>query len=765
MPENSDSNEQIKPATTHLSNRSIHSDSTNDDYSAQSAPSRFLLKRTNSNDALEKLAVENLSNCLFGITIIDDDDDEDDDDGDDDENDDGAIPEDNGNGDDQEQLSGEDVKLELECQSVNESKSTEEDESVPLREKSIYLTVPSQVDENNEGQGANDDVPGAIIDVQQKLKVKKRRKKRTIWNDSCRAEEWFSQPGLWRYKHHIIDLKQLRKIVTAGVVEEGSLRAVAWRVLFGYLPPDNAEWESVLQSKRRIYVDLVHNLFFDASDVDDGSALKGRRRRKSLVLDRQRAGSWDSGYSSSDSDGFHKQIGHPHKQQVPKQIIDYWIKIGRDVRSLERISENLNALKMNRFVDPENPATEEAFKDFFESATLLDEIHKDVVRTHPDLSFFLEPAADVGQRRYGAIERILFVWSKFNKGVRYVQGMNEIVGILYYVLANDQNDDWASHAEPDTYWLLHSLLSEMQDVFVPELDHAATGVQGRIQTMEALLARHDPEVKEHLDDLGLEVSFYAIRWWTTLLSREFLLPDTIRLWDSMFASTHKDNFLRYVCVTMIILVRYELMKGDFAKCLSLLQAYPSTHTDQLLEASRSLWLYESQVTIACHRAGITLHQALMTIRSPPALVMAFGFKKGKPASRTRAERAKIQAERAKSQAEHTVEMARKKVATSAQDMFGKALGFFRKSSQDFVDAATRARTRSEDVESSSRLVTQESLQVSDAVPLSPSNESDSSGKAGLRRSSTIDNADLGNLSVNKVFDEEDDIYLKAILNA
>jgi hypothetical protein len=206
--------------------------------------------------------------------------------------------------------------------------------------------------------------------------------------------------------------------------------------------------------------------------------------------------------------------------------------------------------------------------------------------------------------------------------------MNEIVGTLYYVLANDLNEEWACEAEADTYFLFNILMTEMRDVFVPALDDADTGIQGRIANMKALLSLHDPEVRCHLDDCGIDASFFAIRWLTTLLSREFLLPDTIRLWDSMFASTHKDNFLRYVCVTMVMLIRRDLLKGDFSTCLRLLQAYPPTNLDLLLESSRALWIYESQVTLACHKGGISLHQALSTITPPPSIVMAYGLPGG-----------------------------------------------------------------------------------------------------------------------------------------
>jgi hypothetical protein len=206
--------------------------------------------------------------------------------------------------------------------------------------------------------------------------------------------------------------------------------------------------------------------------------------------------------------------------------------------------------------------------------------------------------------------------------------MNEIIGTIYYVLANDHNSDWGNHAEADSYYLFHSIMMDMRDVFVPDMDATHTGLQGRIANLQRLLNTHDPEVHEHLEELGIDASFFAIRWLTTLLSREFLLPDTIRLWDSMFASTHKENFLRYVCGTMVMMVRDDLLKGDFGQCLRLLQSYPPGDVDAILISSRSLWIYESQITLACHKGGVSLHQALQTISPPPSIIMAFGMRGG-----------------------------------------------------------------------------------------------------------------------------------------
>lgn len=206
--------------------------------------------------------------------------------------------------------------------------------------------------------------------------------------------------------------------------------------------------------------------------------------------------------------------------------------------------------------------------------------------------------------------------------------MNEIAGTIYYVLANDDNSEWANYAESDSYFLFHALMMDIRDVFVPDMDSHSTGIQGRIETMERLLEIHDPDVYAHLRKCGIDSHFYAYRWLTTLLSREFLLPDTIRLWDSMFASTHKDNFLRYVCVTMVMRIREDLLAGDFSANLRLLQRYPPANVDAILDTSRSLWMYETKIRTTCQKKGVTVDQALQTVAPPPNLIMAFGLKKG-----------------------------------------------------------------------------------------------------------------------------------------
>lgn len=57
------------------------------------------------------------------------------------------------------------------------------------------------------------------------------------------------------------------------------------------------------------------------------------------------------------------------------------------------------------------------------------------------------------EAHWEVVERILFIYAKLNPGIAYVQGMNEIVGPLYYTFATDPNSEWKGE---EAYWLLSS---------------------------------------------------------------------------------------------------------------------------------------------------------------------------------------------------------------------------------------------------------------------------------------------------------------------
>ena len=85
------------------------------------------------------------------------------------------------------------------------------------------------------------------------------------------------------------------------------------------------------------------------------------------------------------------------------------------------------------------------------------------------------------------MQRLLFVFSKLNPGLEYVQGMNELVAPLYMVFRGDPADSAdAAHAEADTFFCFVNLLtmSEMRDLYCKSLDRSATGVKAVLDECE-----------------------------------------------------------------------------------------------------------------------------------------------------------------------------------------------------------------------------------------------------------------------------------------
>ena len=124
------------------------------------------------------------------------------------------------------------------------------------------------------------------------------------------------------------------------------------------------------------------------------------------------------------------------------------------------------------------------------------------------------------------VGRILFIFAKLNPGQGYVQGMNEIIGPIYYVFANDPRAEWSKEAESDTFWCFTSLMSEIRDIFNKHIDSdPSSGIVSLMTRLLSILGREDTQLSQYLNvTLNIKPHFYAFRWITLLLSQEFSLP-------------------------------------------------------------------------------------------------------------------------------------------------------------------------------------------------------------------------------------------------
>jgi len=381
----------------------------------------------------------------------------------------------------------------------------------------------------------------------------------------------------------------LRQLSYTGIPENHGMRCMAWKLLLGFLPLERSEWQAASEQQRSTYRDFCADLIVDPQEDDmGGDPLGGGPTAARLSFGGPGDGTIDGESTAS-----------PQKKASAPSPLSALPEAGGDGGDGgEELSED--------DADREREAAKRGFGTdktkwdaYFADSDLREEIQKDVDRTHTDIAFFAterdasrrdEIGASPARKRlpgthYDAMLRILFVYAKLNPGIRYVQGMNEILAPIYYVFAKDEYQ--SLHAEADSFWCFTLLMVEIRDGFCVEADRADFGIQGRIRALNMLLKVVDRELWEHLERHSLNPQFYSLRWLSLLVSQEFSLPDTLRLWDSLLAARGKDGtgsmeFVYYFCCAMLVSVRAELLAGDFAVCLQCLQKYPPVDVSELL---------------------------------------------------------------------------------------------------------------------------------------------------------------------------------------
>ncbi|KAK8571673.1 hypothetical protein V6N13_047332 [Hibiscus sabdariffa] len=336
----------------------------------------------------------------------------------------------------------------------------------------------------------------------------------------------------------VINMWELRRIASQGIPDGGGIRSTVWKLLLGYLPPERAQWSSELTKKRSQYRHFKEELLMNPSEVT-------RRLEKSVACDNDESKSESRGLLSR------SQITH-----------------GEHPLSLGKSS---------------------VWNQFFQDSEIIEQIDRDVMRTHPDMHFF-SGDSQLAKSNQDAMRNILIVFAKLNPGIRYVQGMNEILAPLFYVFKNDPDAEMAAAAEADTFFCFVELLSGFRDHFCQQLDNSNVGIRSTISRLSQLLKEHDEELWRHLEvTTKVNPQFYAFRWITLLLTQEFNFADSLHIWDTLLSDPEGplETLLR-VCCAMLILIRRRLLAGDFTSNLKLLQHYPSANISHLLYVANKL---------------------------------------------------------------------------------------------------------------------------------------------------------------------------------
>uniref|UniRef100_A0A175YR50 Rab-GAP TBC domain-containing protein n=1 Tax=Daucus carota subsp. sativus TaxID=79200 RepID=A0A175YR50_DAUCS len=379
---------------------------------------------------------------------------------------------------------------------------------------------------------------------------------------------------LHEISNKVISLTELRRLASQGIPDGAGVRSAVWKLLLGYLPGDRALWPSELAKKRSQYKNFKDELLLNP--ILEVAALRSCLPN---------IANWNNPVALDELSATLLSEIARNKGNSINLDPDETRKENKGLLSRSEISHDEHPLSLG---------TTSAWNKFFQDTEIIEQIDRDVMRTHPDLHFFSGDSqfAKSNQASSGheALRSILIIFAKLNPGIRYVQGMNEVLAPLYYVFKNDPAEENASSAEADTFFCFVELISGFRDNFCQQLDNSVVGIRSTITKMSQLLKEHDEELWRHLEvTCKVNPQFYAFRWITLLLTQEFNFADSLHIWDTLLSDPEgpQETLLR-VCCAMLILVRRRLLAGDFTSNLKLLQNYPSSNISHLLYVANKL---------------------------------------------------------------------------------------------------------------------------------------------------------------------------------
>ena len=304
-----------------------------------------------------------------------------------------------------------------------------------------------------------------------------------------------------------------------------------------------------------------------------------------------------------------------------------WEKIMQDNRNTYFYYKNIFKKKLfeeyNLYENYSKMSKEEKEKlDQKTNKLLLEQICKDVNRTHNQLDFFFKPTDEnnklskkelieimdnrrncsmkdineiyrinIKETHADVIIRILFIYSTFFPDISYVQGMNEIIAPIYYIFSFDKTygvENNIENIEADTFWAFNSLMSQIKESFNHDKDNENIGISGKIKKFKKMLKIIDIQLYQHFEAFNVEYYTFAYRWFILFFSQEFLMIDILRLWDYLFAPEDKFQNCYFISLAVLLLKKDELLVSDLTGILSNLKTLKGTNIEDMIGMAKKI---------------------------------------------------------------------------------------------------------------------------------------------------------------------------------
>ena len=214
---------------------------------------------------------------------------------------------------------------------------------------------------------------------------------------------------------------------------------------------------------------------------------------------------------------------------------------------------------------------------------LNDIINRDINRTRTEIPFFNEPSKKNNKEtNYDVLHRILFIYAKEHSNIYYIQGLNEIVAIIYYVFSQDKNPYFYNESEADTYFCFENLLKDFNNFYKEDFYNSENGIKKQIDYIKFMVKNLEHDIYYSFKELKIDIYLFVFRWYSLLFSQEFNLNCVMKLWDNIFSQNNKYEYLNILVLCALKLKKNEILSKDLSKIMISLQTFDDLDVEKML---------------------------------------------------------------------------------------------------------------------------------------------------------------------------------------
>ncbi|CAG0915447.1 unnamed protein product [Notodromas monacha] len=225
-----------------------------------------------------------------------------------------------------------------------------------------------------------------------------------------------------------------------------------------------------------------------------------------------------------------------------------------------------------------------------ETPTATDrQIEVDIPRCHQYDELLASPT---GHQKF---KRILKAWVASHPQYVYWQGLDSLCAPFLRLNFCDEALAFACLSKFIDKYLAGFFLKDNSPV-----------IQEYLATFSHLIAFHDPQLFNHLDEIGFIPELYAIPWFLTMYTHVFPLPKILHLWDKLLLGP--PSFPLCVGVGLLHQLRDSLLSFSFNDCILLFSDMPQIDIERCVQDS--IRFFRSTPPSVLHRS----HEAKISFK-------------------------------------------------------------------------------------------------------------------------------------------------------